>query len=231
MKKLLNRKGFTTVELIVVIALLGLLLVIVVPMLSTTDARQNEVREYARSFYSNVQELMIDEKLAGNRLPDNNIGTAKYMLVAAKVDGDKSDYSGVQIYLSYATATPVAGNSIMFNAPDLLEDTTDDDDKVVLPSSQVNTYGSYAEFATSLRKLLLGNERSGWYYAVVDSKFRVISAYFVEGADSTYTALKEGASVKGAKAFTSPYILNGSYAGAWPEELSEKDKVVFQLPD
>ena len=229
MKKLLKRSGFTIVELIVVVAILGLMLAIVIPMLSTSDARKNEVREYARSFYSNVQELMIDEKLAGNKLPDGGTGTAKYALVCAEVHENNSDgYNGVKVYMSFATATPTAGKSIMFNAPDPLADETDDDDKVVISSG---VYKGYAEFATSLRKLLLTSERTGWYYAVVDNKFRVVSAYFVEGENSDFAALKAGGGEKGANSFSSDYILIGNYAGAWPQELCEKDKVVFQMPD
>ena len=226
MKKLLNKKGFTIVELITVVALLGVMLAILIPMLSTTDARKNEVREYARSFYSNVQELMVDEKIANNPLPEVVDGTAKYFLICAEVDENVTDYSGVKIYMSNATLKPIGNNPIMFNSPDLLADETNDDDKVVISSGM---YKNYAEFATSLRKLLLGNERTGWYYAVVDTNYRVVSAYFVEGADSDFDA------VKGGKTFSSDNVVNAGgtdqYAGAWPEELSERGKVVFQLPN
>ena len=198
-------------------------------MLSTSDARENEVREYARSFYSNVQELMIDEKLANKEhdFPGFNTGAkAKYLLVCAEVNENKTDYNGVNVYLSVSYSKPPAG-AILFNEPDWLEDTTTDDDKVVLPtpSTLANTYGTYTEFATALRKMLLGSERTGWYYAVVDDKYRVVSAYFVEGEGSNYAALK------GGKTFESDYILNGNFAGAWPEELCKMDKVVFQLLD
>lgn len=226
MKKLLNRKGFTIVELIVVIAILGLMLAIVIPMLSTADARKNEVREYARSFYSNVQELMIDEKLAKKEydFPGFYTGAkAKYLLVCAEVNEDKTDYNGVNVYLSIALSKPPAGSTIMFNEPDWLKDTTTDDDKVVLqtPSTVANTYGNYTEFATALRKLLLGNERTGWYYAVVDDKYRVVSAYFIEGDGSKFTEVR-------GKTITN-YTLDGNYAGVWPEELMGKK--VFELPD
>lgn len=213
MKKLLKRSGFTTVELIVVVAILGLMLAIVIPMLSTTDARKNEVREYARSFYSNVQELMIDEKLAGNDLP----GT--FTLVCVQVDENNSTYNGVKIWMSCASDP----SAFAANLQELV-DTTDDDDKVVLSPTTTTIYDTYAEFATSLRKLLLTNERTGWYYAVVDKKYRVVSTYFVEGKDSDFAAVN-------GKAFTADYVIGDNYAGAWPEELCENGKTVFQLPD
>ena len=221
MKKLLNRKGFTIVELIVVIAILGLMLAIVIPMLSTADARKNEVREYARSFYSNVQELMIDEKLAGNLLPPCNPSgvVTKYALICAEVDENKTDYDGVKIYLSYAVAKPTTGDFVKFITPVLLDDQTTGDDKMDL---KPGNYPNYAEFGAALRKLLLGNERTGWYYAVVDDKYRVVSAYFVEGSESDFDA------VYGGKTITD-YALNSHYAGVWPEELMGKK--VFELPD
>lgn len=215
MKKLLNKKGFTTVELIVVIALMALMLAIVIPMLSTADARKNEVREYARSFYSNVQELMIDEKLAKTPLPCGNSG---YVLVCAKVDRDDTTYNGVKVWMSYAS-DPSAFES---NLTELV-DTTDDDDKVVLSPTTVTSYDAFAEFATSLRRLLLGNERTGWYYAIVDSKYRVVSTYFVEGEDSDFSTMKNAA-------FDSVNVIGETYAGAWPEELAEKDKLMFSIP-
>ena len=211
------------VELIVVIAILGLMLAIVIPMISTTDARKTEVKEYARSFYSNVQELMIDEKLANNPFPDGGTGTAKYLLICAEVNENNGDgYNGVKVHMSFAAAKPTAGNAVMFNNPDLLVDETDDDDKVVISSGY---YKGYAEFATSLRKMLLTSERTGWYYAIVDSKYRVVSAYFVEGAESEFNALK------GGKTFTDDYVIDNNYAGVWPAELAAKGKVVFSLPD
>lgn len=209
MKKLLNRKGFTMVELIVVIALLGLMLAIVIPMLSTTDARKNEVREYARSFYSNVQELMIDEKLAKNDLP----GT--YTLVCAQVDRDVTDYSGVTVWMSFASDPSAFASNL-----DEMKDTDPTIDNIQLAAG---TYKPFEEFVNSLRKLLLGNERTGWYYAIVDEKYRVVSAYFVEGKDSDFAAVN-------GKTFTSDYMIDDNYAGAWPEEMSSSGKIVFDLP-
>lgn len=211
MKKLLNKKGFTLVELIVVIAIMGIMLAIVIPMFSTADARKDEVREYARSFYSNVQELMIDEKLAGNDLP----GT--YTLICAEVNENETTYNGVKIWMSCASdPSAFAGNL------QELEDTTDDDDKVVLSPTTTTIYDTYAEFATSLRRLLLSNERTGWYYAVVDDKYRVVCTYFVEGTGSDFSAVE-------GETFSADNILIEQYAGAWPEELSAKDMLIFDV--
>ncbi|MCH5199823.1 MAG: type II secretion system protein [Oscillospiraceae bacterium] len=221
MKKLLNRKGFTMVELIVVIALMAIMLAILIPMLSTTDARKNEVREYARSFYSNVQELMVDEKLANTELKGD------YTLVCAHVNRNKTDYTGVQLYMSYSDSI----STLTATTPTWLEDVDDTDDKVELANT--HAYKAYEEFATSLRKMLISNERSGVYFAVIDSKYRVVSTYFVEAKtdgevfDSVFADAR-------SKLFSAECVLgdggDARYAGAWPEELAQSGKNTFILP-
>ena len=222
MKKLMKKSGFTLVEMIVVIAIMGIMLAIVIPIFSTIDARKDEVREYARSFYSNVQELMIDEKLAKNPLPGGS--TTKYVLVAAKVDENKASYNDVLIYMSYTANT---SSPLSFTPPIHLEDSDPSDNKVTIASASTAAadYKAYEEFATSLRKLLLDNERTGWYYAVVDDKYRVVSAYFVSGESSDYEAIKSAE-------FSSDKMVSlkkDEYAGAWPEELSDKGTKMFAL--
>ena len=73
-KRLIKKQGFTLVEMIVVVAIIGILLGIVIPMFNTNDAIIRAAKEKARAFYSNVQELMVDEKLAGTELPGKNAG-------------------------------------------------------------------------------------------------------------------------------------------------------------
>ena len=212
MKKILNKKGFTLVEMIVVIAIMGIMLAIVIPMLSTSDARQNEVKEYARSFYSNVQELMIDEKLAKNPLP---CGDSGYVLICAEVDRDDTTYDGVKVWMSFASDPSGFSGNLQE-----MEDTDLTKDGVQLASG---TYSPFEEFVNSLRRLLLGNERTGWYYAVVDSKYRVVSTYFVEGADSDYEAVKNAS-------FDSVNVIGDQYAGAWPEALADSGTQMFTIP-
>ena len=223
MKKLLNKKGFTMVELIVVIAIMGIMLAIVIPILSTTDARRNEVREYARSFYSNVQELMMDEKLSGTPLPGAD--KTGFVLVCAQVYENKSTYNDVEIYMSYGAAL----SELTSATPTYLKDTdpTDAENKVNLEDS--SEYKAYEEFATALRKLLLDNERSGVYFAIVDNKYRVVSTYFVEAltADEGFDDIFDDAR---NLQFTDECTLDKRYAGAWPDELAEKDKKLFIAP-
>lgn len=214
MKKLLRKSGFTLVEMIVVIAIIGIMLAIVVPLFSISDGRKDEAREYARAFYSNVQELMMDEKLAKNPLPGAD--KKDNVLVCVEVDGNGTSYNDVLIYMSHSS-------DFSFPAPAQLVDAdpSDKDNKVSLADG--SEYKAYEEFATSLRKLQFGNERSGYYFAVVDYKYRVVCAYFVNAADADTSLISVYSTIKGG-AFSDDGILDNRYAGAYPQELDAENK-------
>ncbi|MGN0669531.1 MAG: type II secretion system protein [Oscillospiraceae bacterium] len=57
MRRFLGKKGFSLLELVVVIAIIGVLLGMIVPTLSSRDANKNESILAARDFYSAAQNL------------------------------------------------------------------------------------------------------------------------------------------------------------------------------
>lgn len=212
MKRLLNRKGFTMVELIVVVGMIAIMLGILIPILSTADARENEAKEYARSFYSNVQELMIDEKLA--KTTEGTPLEGQYLLVCAHVTKNDTAYEDIEIYMSYASA-PTG-----FSTLTELSGTTNAD-----------PYEDFGEFVTSLRRMLLGNDRDGYFYAVVDKKYRVVSAYFTyAGTDSETVDIAFG--LVNDEEFTDDCRVgsNNLLTGAYPDSLCVKGSKMFQLP-
>ncbi|MCM1054670.1 MAG: type II secretion system GspH family protein [Bacteroides sp.] len=156
MKRLFKKQGFTLVEMIVVVAIIGIMLGIVVPLLNTNSAREREARENARAFYSNVQELMIDEKLSGTALG----GT--YTLIYATVAPQPGVSTVPEVKVYKHNSTSISGFS-----------------SAVAPV-EIAAGDPWEEFAGSLKKLLSSNDQgvNVYYYAVVDDKYRVVISYY-----------------------------------------------------
>lgn len=195
MKKLLKKQGFTLVELIVVIAIMALLLAMLIPTLSNQQSLEQEVRENARAFYSNVQGLMVDEKLRETVL---NSGSAtensKYTLIYAEVT--LSDTATAQTDVSVVFGADIT--AIKSGTPAKINDEDHPIEKL-------------QEFAGSLNKLLSASNNEGYYYAVVDDKYRVVYTYYSRKVD--LDSLK-------AATFVSDYLVkaNGEeyFLGAYP---------------
>lgn len=197
-KRLLKKQGFTMVELIVVVAIIGIMLGIVVPLMSTNSARERESRENARAFYSNVQELMIDEKLHKTALG--------------------GDYT-----IIYAEVTPQPGVSTVpsvkvykINATQIVDFNT-----MTVGTADEITSGDLKEFSDSLKKLLSANDQDVpvCYYAIVDNKYRVVRSYFSLNAKyddikgKTFVGDCRVASASGDQVWTGSYPYTESVSG------------------
>lgn len=212
MKKLLKKQGFTLVELIVVIAIMAILLAAVIPLLTTKSSFQQEARENARAFYSNVQELMIDEKLAGTKL---NVSTSTvnspYTLIYAQVTTPHTtSLAETAVSIAYANS------SADFKTAALGETNAVDE-------SNVDTK-PFVEFENSLNKLLSASEDPGFYYAVVDDKYRVVYTYYSRYVD--FDALKS------ASTFSDDFMVEAgpdgtNYLGAYPFSIGTSGKTVL----
>lgn len=204
-KRLLKKQGFTMVELIVVVAIIGIMLGIVVPLMSTNSARERESRENARAFYSNVQELMVDEKLHKTALGGD------YTMIYAEVDPQPgvSTVPDVKVYKINATQI-VDFNTMTVNTN--------------VGSADEITSGDLKEFSDSLKKLLSANDQdfSVYYYAVVDNKYRVVRSYY---SLDTYSEIA-GKSFVGDCRVTSA---SGDqvWTGSYPYTESVTGKTVF----
>lgn len=202
MKRLWAKKGFTLVELIVVVALIALLLAIVIPLLSSTSAYESDARDRAQAFYSNVQEAMTEEKVKETALP---AATGSKTVVWAEVKGaNTTENTGADGSIqSTATVTVHIG-----------------DVTAALDTEVPEATGDWAEFASTVSKLLSTTDISGNFYAVVDSKYRVESAFFVRSPLATYERIKD----KGYSSECHVKFIDGSskeqeaYMGAYPQE-------------
>lgn len=225
MKKLLKKQGFTLVELIVVIAIIAIMLTMLIPSLSTGQSYEQEARENARAFYSNVQGLMIGEKLNGTKLnDDSHVKNSPCTLIYAHVvPSATSTLADTDVYVIY-------GNDITTVKAGTPADINDGDHPIT----------SLQEFAGSLGKILSASEDEGHYYALVDDKYRVVYTYYSRDLD--FDMMKSGT-------FQKDYIIKTSdgeehYFGAYPFSMNldtekwrwknifpEPGDIAYHLPD
>ncbi len=220
MKRLLNKKGFSLVELIVVIAIIAIIMAIVIPIFSTSSSFEKEARENARAFYSNVQQAMVQEKfnktLLSNADPSSTPTPTnkKYTLIYVEINTANGTDSTVKIGF---TDDELKGSRDPSTVPTFTELKECDD--TYLPSLK--------EFSGTIEKLLRTNKHDGYYYALVDDKYRVVSAYYsIEG---DYDKLINGK--KFSKDFRVEYNGAEYITGAYPYTLLDKDDPVFVDPD
>ncbi|MCM1299891.1 MAG: type II secretion system GspH family protein [Firmicutes bacterium] len=152
--QLRQKKGFTFIEMLVVLAIFAIMLGVLIPLLSTNRALEDELKDYSKAFYSNIQELMLDEKVQGNPLPSTGTDLTSV-----------SAYSVVSVMVYGNGATPVIkfGSMSSVDALDVLD-----------PEDSSNVW---SEFAKSLTKLEKYNGKDLYYTAIVDSKYRVLKVY------------------------------------------------------
>lgn len=113
MRRILGKKGFTLIELVVVFAIIAVLLAMILPTLSSRESNKKESILAARDFYSATQNLfskyskyeanlyygqtdsdimVYDKKLGGN-YPNQN--TSQYLGIAMCVRKSKIEYVNV----------------------------------------------------------------------------------------------------------------------------------------
>lgn len=172
MKRLLKKQGFTLVEMMVVVAIIGIMLGIVVPLLTTSSAREREAKEKARAFYSNVQELIMDEMLSNTALSD------PYTLIYATVSSQAGTSAAPSIKVYTAGADHIA------------------DFEPTVTLTEIAAGDALEEFSNSLKKLLSSNDQEidVYYYAVVEKHevknnsnkitgchYRLVVTYYSQG--------------------------------------------------
>ncbi|HBH94858.1 MAG TPA: hypothetical protein DDX91_03845 [Ruminococcaceae bacterium] len=210
---LLRNKGFSLTEMIVVIAIIVILTAILVPALSNSSSYETEAMENARAFYSNVQQVMIQEKFDKTLLNDDPTKTAnkKYTLVYAEVNTDAATTVTVKIgftddELKESRATEPVFTDLKECSDTYLKDLT--------------------EFSSSVKNMLMTNQHGGYFYAVVDDKYRVVSTYYSAEGDFDSIYGKKFSDDFRIDAGSKKYI-----TASYPYNILEKDDPVFVDPN
>ena len=91
MKKM-NKKGFTIVELVIVIAVIAILAAVMIPTFSNvvTNAKQSAALQKARNYYTET----LSKNLSDTNANNDAIGTAASVIV--EIDGIKIEVAGGQ---------------------------------------------------------------------------------------------------------------------------------------
>ena len=197
-RKQLNKKGFTTVELLIVIAIIGVLLAMILPNMFKSD-KPTKGKGYAKSFYYTAQDFFARQRIADSdgELP---AFTNQYLFYVS------TNSSGVAIETGYIPHSYGGTFSdTVYTAQQVIDDDFGTDDFQQL-MSKFNT--------EMLSNTIASTEYTGTFYVSVDGNYVVSAAYWADGTWGEL--LEEDASMT----FDDDNMLNGYYCCAYPPELS-----------
>lgn len=191
------KKGFTLIELIVVIAIIGVILAIILPAMFSSD-KPTKGKAYAKSYFYTAQDFMSQKRITADLLttPALTGDTGFYTTVDAA--GNVVENGEVQMSGGAATG--------MRNVAAVQADT----------SVTNNGYKELlSDYAFHMGSLLETGEYAGTFYCIVDSNYCVQAAYWSEGTISELLANSSDLS------FEDTCIVGGYVACAYPEEFSD----------
>lgn len=220
MNRLKTQKGFTLVEVIVVIAIIAVLSAIMLPMFANSGKPQEAVAK-AQSFYYAAQNVFIDYKAKNvdnmtegyftfiknaEKVYAKDAATGKnatYLYVCAYAERDKG-FTSVGVAVSADTATSQNGyvcmaDPVTFTSGELLD--------------ALNGYSTEDDY--------------GYYYALVDSQCRVQACYWSQQTIGELSDNGSGEFKKSSIEFASNDKIDNYIVGAFPADRSAIDAIMF----
>ena len=194
-----KKKAFTMVELIVVIAIIGVLAAMILPNMLTSDVPV-KAKGYAKDYFFVAQEFFSRQKIAADADPANSPFSLGVVSLHQMTFYTELDRAG---HIVSNGALP-ASNTNMITAEDYATSGAS--------PGLVELIVAFDEYMD--RNLPVG-EREGYLYCVVDDDFRVQVTYWSEENIEDLVAGDPTLS------FTEDDIIGGYWCAAFPSRLSE----------
>ena len=217
-----RRKGFTMVEIIVVLAIIGVLMAIIIPMVAGSG-KDDAANAKAKSFYYATQNVFMDFKIDK---PDLDVDKSNdgYFTVQSGGAG-YSPSEAKENYFIEAVAEPGKGfTKITVAFLDASQDLPAEEQYKCLsatlsqgsPSTYIRQEFTSGSLLDSFNNFT-NNEETGYYYALVDYKCRVLAAYWTDEPVSVLSNDTTGEFTKQSIQFIDNNKIDYTIVGAFPE--------------
>lgn len=197
--RLRAKKGFTIIELIIVISIITILLAMVIPVVSY-DRKPAAAKTMCKEFYYRASEVITDCKAANYDLPALP-SSAAYICYYGEVD--RLGNSGETGYF-FIDKNGVATSEQVYNPADVYG----------IGYKMNELFRNYVTDEVSI-------DLSGHLIAVVDTHYRVLASYWIENFEKPFAG-------QGMEAFEEDNILStGSFCTTYPTYLCTSGNRLF----
>ena len=214
MNKLRSKKGFTMVELIVVIAIIGILMAMILPSFMSSGKPQMALAK-SESFYYGLHKAMVDTyRLNSPEKTSEFISFQSGPFTHTVKDGDYL-YLGVKCEKNRGF-TELSMGALNILSPGVV-------DLGMNYNLATSVSFSSHELLDALNNFTV-DEDDGYYYAIVDGKCRVKAVYWSEVpiGELEKTATNE-------ILFTDNEWVGGYVVGAFPPQYSGVNRIMFEF--
>lgn len=204
-QKLKNKKGFTMIELIVVIAVIAALTAIMIPLMSNNGGIAR-AQAQAKSFYFAAQDIMIDYKSSTHSGTEGFYSVEGKSAAAADISTGKEE---TFVFLMLETASEQGLINLTVSVGE---------DYTCLKSDPKTD----AALLGKLNRAMDESTDNGYLYAVIDNQCRVVSSFWTRGdLDYLISTIIAGTDIL----FTQMDYIGDEVVGAYPAGLALSGQV------